>query len=108
MSRDLEPRARLTPPGPPNGGRVLEFRRSAVKPRRRRRSLWAAAARGLLGAILVVGTPVAAAAWAMTSPRFALTELEYPTPAATAFSTDSGSPRRSSAARTRRVWRSDR
>lgn len=76
MSREPEPRARLTRPGPPNGGRVLEFRRSAVKPRRSRRSLWAAAARGLLGALLVVGTPVVAAAWAMTSPRFALTELE--------------------------------
>ncbi len=75
MTREREPRARLTPSGPPNGGRVLEFRRAAVKPRRQRRSLWAAAARGLLGAVLVVGTPVAAAAWAMTSPRFALTEL---------------------------------
>lgn len=75
MSREREPPARLTPSGPSTGGRVLEFRRAAVKPRRQRRNLWAAAARGLLGAVLVVGTPVAAAAWAMTSPRFALTEL---------------------------------
>jgi cell division septal protein FtsQ len=76
MSREPEPRARLTPTGPPTGGRVLPFRRGAVKPRRRRRGLAAALARGLASAVLIVGAPLALAGWALTSPRFALTELE--------------------------------
>ena len=76
MSREPEPRARLAPSGPPTGGRVLPFRRGAVKPRRRRRSLAAALARGFAGAVLMVGAPLAFAGWALTSPRFALTELD--------------------------------
>jgi len=76
VRRDGEPRARLSPTGPPSGGRVLPFRRAAVKPRRRRRSLVAALARGLAGALLVVGAPLALAGWALTSPLFALAEME--------------------------------
>jgi len=74
MSREPEPRARLTPSGPPTGGRVLPFRRAAVRPRRRR-GLAAGLARGFAGALLVVGVPLALAGWALASSRFALTEL---------------------------------
>lgn len=74
MSREPEPRARLTPSGPPTGGRVLPFRRTAVRPRRRR-SLAAGLARGFAGALLLVGAPLAFAGWALVSPRFALAEL---------------------------------
>lgn len=57
-------------------GRVLPFRRTAVKPRRRRRSLPALLWKPLLGAFLLVATPVGVAAWMLTSPRFDLHSFE--------------------------------
>lgn len=75
MRSEPLPRARLTPSGPPSGGRVLPFRRAAVRPRRGRRGV-GVLVRGFAGALLVVGVPLAAGAWVATSPRFALAEIE--------------------------------
>jgi cell division septal protein FtsQ len=64
----------LTPAGP-TGGRILPFRRRAVRPRRRRRSFAAALAWPVAAALLLVSSPLAATAWALTSPRFALADV---------------------------------
>lgn len=61
--------------GGPAVGTVLPFRRTAVKPRRRRRSAWLRWLRPLASALLLVGLPTALGAWVLTSPRFALAEL---------------------------------
>lgn len=61
------------PPRAP-AGEVLPFRRRAVKPRRRQRSLWLRLLRPAAAALVLVGTPAAAAAWVLTTPRFALAE----------------------------------
>jgi hypothetical protein len=61
------------PPRPP-AGEVLPFRRRAVKTRRRRRGLAVRLLRPAAVALAVVGAPLAAAAWMLTTPRFALAE----------------------------------
>lgn len=61
------------PPRAP-AGEVLPFRRRAVKPRRRRQSLWLRLLRPAAAALLIVGAPAAAALWMLTTPRFALAE----------------------------------
>lgn len=54
---------------------VLPFRRTAVKPRRKRRNPWLRMLRPLATALLVVGLPAALAGWVLTSPRFALADV---------------------------------
>lgn len=76
MSAERRPRAGLAPSGPPGDGRVLPFRRRAVKPRRRKRSLALRLLKPLLGAVALVGLPLALGGWVLTSPQFALRELE--------------------------------
>lgn len=57
-------------------GRVLEFRRSAAAPRRKRKSLAAALLLPLAAALALTGVPLGAVAWVLTSPRFALRQVE--------------------------------
>jgi cell division septal protein FtsQ len=59
----------------PGSGRVLDFRRRAAPPRRKRRSVWVALLRPLLTALTVVGLPLAVSGWVLTSPRFRLADL---------------------------------
>jgi POTRA domain, FtsQ-type len=56
-------------------GRVLDFRRRPTPPRRRRPSLLAALLRPFATAFLMVAVPLAAGAWVLGSPRFALREV---------------------------------
>lgn len=56
-------------------GRVLDFRRRAAPPRRKRRSVWVALLRPLGTALTVVGLPLAVSGWVLTSPRFRLADL---------------------------------
>jgi POTRA domain, FtsQ-type len=69
----------VTPPagvgGGPGHGQVLPFRRRAVKPPRRRRSLALRLLKPLAGALALVGGPAGLALWALASPRFALAEV---------------------------------
>lgn len=67
-------RARDLPPL--DAARVLPFRRPAAAVRVRRRSPWAALGRPFLQAAVLVGAPVLAASWALSSPAFALSGLE--------------------------------
>jgi len=60
----------------PLEGHVLPFRRTAVKPRRKKRSLLVRLLRPLTAALLLVGVPVGVGGWVLTSPRFALAEVE--------------------------------
>jgi cell division septal protein FtsQ len=57
------------------GGRVLDFRRRPVPPRRRKRSAWLSLARPLTTALALIALPGGLAAWVLTSDRFALSEL---------------------------------
>jgi len=59
----------------PVGTEALPFRRRAVRPRRRRRSLWVRLLGPLATAALLVGAPAALAGWMLTTPRFALREI---------------------------------
>lgn len=61
---------------PPLEGAVLPFRRTAVKPRRKRRSLWLRLLRPVATALLLVAMPVAAGYWVLTSSDFALAEVD--------------------------------
>ncbi len=61
---------------PPLEGAVLPFRRTAVKPRRKRRSLWLRLLRPVATALLLVAMPVAAGYWILTSSDFALAEVD--------------------------------
>jgi hypothetical protein len=69
----------VTPPGGvgggPSRGQVLPFRRRAVKPPRRRRSLTLRLLKPLAGAVALVGGPAGLAVWALASPRFALADV---------------------------------
>lgn len=56
-------------------GRVLDFRRKGVPPRRKRRSLWAALAKPLVSAALVTVPPFAMAGWVTTAQCFGLSEI---------------------------------
>jgi cell division septal protein FtsQ len=56
--------------------RVLPFRRPAAAVRVRRRSPWAALGRPFLQAAALVGLPALVTAWALSSPAFALADLE--------------------------------
>jgi hypothetical protein len=56
-------------------GRVLDFRRKGVPPRRKRNSLWAAFARPLASALLVTVLPLGLAAWVATAVPFGLAEI---------------------------------
>ncbi|HYH45568.1 MAG TPA: FtsQ-type POTRA domain-containing protein [Thermoanaerobaculia bacterium] len=56
-------------------GRVLDFRRRPTPPRRRRPSVLASLLRPFATAFLVVAVPLAAGAWVLGSPRFALREV---------------------------------
>ena len=56
--------------------RVSPFRRRRFAARRRRPSPWPTLVKGFLGALVVVGVPVSAGIWALTSPRFLVHELE--------------------------------
>ncbi|MEM7048558.1 MAG: FtsQ-type POTRA domain-containing protein [Acidobacteriota bacterium] len=58
----------------PTGGQVLPFRRRAVKPKRKKRSLALSLWRPFSLAVLLVGLPVATGSWALSSPHFALRE----------------------------------
>ena len=64
------------PPARQPAGEVVPFRRRAVKPRRRRRPLGVALLRPAATALLLVAAPVALAVWMLTSPRFALAEIQ--------------------------------
>lgn len=63
-------RAGMTP------GKVLPFRRRAVKPQRRRKGKAARLLRPFTTAALLVGIPVAAAVWLASSPRFRVAAVE--------------------------------
>lgn len=63
-------------PGGPLSGTVLPFRRTAVKPRRKRRNPWLRMLRPLATAVLLVALPSAFGVWVLTSPRFALADVE--------------------------------
>jgi cell division septal protein FtsQ len=56
--------------------RVLPFRRPAVTPRVRRRSVWARLGRPFAQAFAMVAVPTAVAAWLFSSPTFALARIE--------------------------------
>lgn len=57
------------------GGRVLDFRRRPLPPRRRKRSVWLSLARPLTTALALTALPGGLAAWVLTSSRFALHDL---------------------------------
>jgi len=63
-------RAGLTP------GKVLPFRRRAVKPQRRRKGKAARLLKPFTTAVLLVGLPVVAAVWLVSSPRFRVAAVE--------------------------------
>ncbi|HUO86319.1 MAG TPA: FtsQ-type POTRA domain-containing protein, partial [Thermoanaerobaculia bacterium] len=67
--------ASVVPVRRPPAGETVAFRRRAVKPRRRRRSPWRRLLRPAVWALLIVGSPLAAATWVLTTPRFALAEM---------------------------------
>lgn len=69
------PAATPSPVSDRAGATVLPFRRTAVKPRRKRRSLWVRLLRPLATALLLVAAPAALGVWVLTSPRFALDEV---------------------------------
>lgn len=69
------PAATPSPASDRAGATVLPFRRRAVKPRRKRRSLWLRLLRPLATALLLVAAPAALGVWVLTSPRFALGEV---------------------------------
>jgi cell division septal protein FtsQ len=60
---------------PPSGGRVLDFRRKGVPPRRRRPNPVLALLRPLLYAFGLVAVPLGVAAWVLTAPRFQLRDV---------------------------------
>ena len=57
------------------GGRVVDFRRRGVPPRRRRRSLLLALAKPLGIAMLTVALPLGLGTWVLTSRRFQLRDI---------------------------------
>ncbi len=59
----------------PREARVLPFRRRRFAVRHKRPSLLRALFKPFLGALLLVGLPVGAAAWMLTSPRFTVQRL---------------------------------
>jgi hypothetical protein len=61
--------------GASGAGRVLDFRRRSTPPRRRRQSVLVSLLRPFATAFLVVAVPLAAGAWVLGSPRFALREV---------------------------------
>jgi len=61
---------------PLEAARVLPFRRPAAAVRVRRRSAWATLGRPFVQAVAVVGLPAMMVAWALSSPAFALADLE--------------------------------
>jgi len=65
----------LSEPSPLEGG-VLPFRRTAVKPRRKRRSLWLRLLRPVATALLLVAVPLAGGYWVLTASDFDLAEVE--------------------------------
>lgn len=58
------------------GAKVLPFKRRAVKTPRRKRSLLRSLVRPFVTAVLLVGCPAVAGTWLLTSPRFAVAEVE--------------------------------
>lgn len=58
------------------GAKVLPFKRRAVKTPRRKRSLLRSLVRPFVTAVLLVGCPAVAGAWLLTSPRFAVAQVE--------------------------------
>lgn len=62
--------------GDPTGGAAPELRRGQRAPRRKRRSRWLSLVRPAATAIFLVALPTAVGLWLLTSPRFALAELE--------------------------------
>lgn len=61
---------------PPIEAKVLPFRRPSAAVKVRRRSLWAVLGRPFLHAMLLVGVPLGAGLWLLTSSTFALDALE--------------------------------
>ena len=61
---------------PPGGGRVLDFRRRTAPPKRRRKSFLRSLVKPLATAMGVVGLPLGLMTWVVTSPAFALREVE--------------------------------
>lgn len=64
------PRAGMTP------AKVLPFRRRAVKPARRRRSLLLALVRPFVTALVIVALPTGAGLWLVTSPSFRVAAID--------------------------------
>jgi len=62
--------------GDPTGGAAPELRRGQRAPLRKRRSRWLSLVRPAATAIFLVALPTAVGLWLLTSPRFALAELE--------------------------------
>lgn len=71
----LLPRVTVVRGGPPPGA-TARFRRSQVAPRRRRSSRLGNLLRLVLGPAAWIALPGAAAVWALTSPHFALADVE--------------------------------
>lgn len=66
-------------PHSPDAARVLPFRPSSPARHRLRRPLWIRWLKPLAAAVTIVGLPVVAAMWLLTSPGFALSELQIET-----------------------------
>ena len=66
--------AAVMPPG--TGGRVLDFRRRGVPPRRKRKSLLVKLLKPLTAAVGLVALPVGVVAWVLTAPLFRLREVD--------------------------------
>lgn len=66
--------ASVVPPG--TGGRVLDFRRRGVPPRRKRKSLLLKLLKPLAAAVGLVALPVGLVAWVLTAPFFELRAVD--------------------------------
>lgn len=73
-SPGLSPAPALPPGG--QSGRVLDFRRRSVPPRRRRPSFLVQLLKPLTAAVLLVAVPLGVGAWVLTAARFELRHLE--------------------------------
>lgn len=59
--------------------RGFPYRRRLFLARHRRRSIWLRLAKPFLGALLLVGSPAALAAWVLTSPEFSVQQISVVT-----------------------------
>lgn len=75
MSGTLNPTPLAPAAAAPSGGRVLDFRRRPVPPRRKRKSFLVQLLKPLGAALVLVALPVGAGAWVLTAPRFGLRDV---------------------------------